>query len=230
MGIDAVKTTLQNAGFRVDTGYPADRAVHIGATVAAVNLTGVDSNGRNAGITVSVLTPRKLGLDQCQSAAASVVAALSADGGGWQFEGFQYDSAADCYCIAVTGALPVRLEDGDWVQPDALEVLIGESAVEYVTDLTATRQMNRRLIRPTIQREPIGVTPGTGGWIIKLTQVLPAGIKEPESGEESFTLTVRRGTGSVVYAGCCWSEHSSVYRSGGTTVVRSGLALSREVK
>lgn len=222
--LESVRAALKSAGYRTELGYPGKSAVHLGGTVAAVNLTGVDTGQGTAKVTVTILTPRSEGLARCQIHAAAVVQTLIAAGGQWSFSGWQYDNGIDCYTVEVTGQAPYSQSSGGGYQ-----VLIGEVIQDYVTGFLARQEMDRRLIRPHGQAEPVGVTPGMGGWTIKLTQLIPSGQAEPEEVTEPFTLTVKRGERSQVYTGCCWSEYSSQQQDTGTQVERSGFALSREV-
>lgn len=226
MGIEWLEQVVQrltSGGFRAQSGYPGDRAMHLTDTALAVNLTGM--NAETATVTVTVLEPRSRGLAQCQAQAAAALDALAADGEQWSFSGWQYEEKPDCYRVDVIGTRSLGTE----TSKGGRRVLIGEEIQENVTDFLAKQSADRRLIRPHGQAEPIGVTPGMDGWTIQLTQLIPPGESEPTEVEEPFTLTVIRGGWSRVYQKCYWSEYTSRQMESGTQVVRSGFALSREV-
>lgn len=224
-----IEQALAAAGFSVERGYPAKNAVHLIGTVAAVNLTRVDMAERRAVATVTVLAPRKYGLDHCQEMAAKAAQVLSPVGGQWGFSGWKFDSGIDCYYVEVVGTVYFVLQEDVWTVEAGYQVLIEGEAQSHVTDFLAWQQADRDFVRAHGQSEPVGVTPGMGGWTIRLTQLIPTGEPEPVTAEEPFSLTVRRGGHSQVFAGCCWSEHSSQQLEQGTRVIRSGFALSREV-
>ena len=220
-----MKQALENAGFRVESGYPAHKAVHLTDTVAAVNLKGMDGSTVTQ-VLVTILTPRALGLEQCQSRSAEAVQALMSDGNQWGFEGWRYESGIDCWAIEI-GGIPVLVEEK--VEPEGYTVSVEDSQLPYVTDFVARQVLDRRLIRPHWESAPSGVTPGKQGWNLELTQLIPAGQPEPEEGEEPFALTVHRGGIRYTYSACRWAEYSSRQMPEGTRIVRKALALSREV-
>lgn len=217
-----VKQALVNTGFRVEAGYPAHKAVHLTQTVAAVNLKGMDGSEVRE-VLVTVLTPRSLGLEQCQSRAAQAVQALTADTGQWSFSGWHYEERIDCWAIEICGT-PSKTEEAK-----GYAVLIGEAEQLYVTDFLAQQTLDRRLIRPHGDSAPSGVIPGKQGWSLTLTQLMPVGAAEPEAGTDPFSLTVNRGDVRQVFGGCRWTAYSSRQLAEGTQIVRSALALSREV-
>lgn len=228
--LSGVREILTNAGFRAEIGYPGQGAVALTGTVAAVNLTQVNTGESQAVVTVTILTPRTLGLGQCQEQAGEAAGVLSRETGcGWTFSGWRYESGIDCYAIEVTGsARYCRSADG-WIRDSGCQVAIGEENQSYVTDFLARQALDRRFLRPHAQTDPAWVTPGVGGWTIKLTQLFPVTETEPAAVEEPFTLTVKRGGSTQVFSDCYWGTYSSQQKERGTEVVRSGFALSREV-
>lgn len=223
-----VENTLKQAGFRVEAGYPAHKAVDLAESVAAVNLKAMDEKEIRE-VLVTVLTPRKLGLEQCQSRAVQAVAVLATDGNQWNFSGWHYEEGIDCWAIEIHGIPAVAIETEEPEMPEGYTVLIGEEEQAFVTDFLAQQMQDRRLIYPHGQGIPSGVIPGKRGWTLKLTQLLPPGEPEPVDGEEPFSLEVRRGGVRQVYSGCCWQSFSSRQKPEGTEVVRSACTLSREV-
>lgn len=232
MGIEwlnAIREALDSLGIRTEVGTPGRHAVEIAGTVAAVNLTGIDTAEGVMTVTVTVITPRAAGVLGCQEAAETAAAALAAQAGDWVCDGWRYDSAIDCYCIDLTGKRSVGLSGTRWVGAEGYEVLVGQTPQEFVTDFQASRMMDRRLYCGVSQSVPYGVTPAKEGWSVRLTQRIPWNRTEPEGAEEPFELTVRRGGCSQVFHQCCWSEYTSRQTQSGTELVRVGLALEREV-
>lgn len=226
--LTTLETALRAEGFRVERGYPAKNAIYLTGPVAAVNLTGVDTQKQSTTVTVTVLVPRRCGLDQCQQMAQKAAVILAGQGGQWRFTGWKFDEKISCFYAEVEGTVYFSAQEGTWVPEQGYAVLIGDEIQNYVTDFRAQQSMNRRLIRPHGQYAPVGITPGRDGWIIKLTQMLPSGVAEPAVGAEPFALTVKRGGQSLVYQDCCWSDYSSRQCELGTQVIRSGFALRRE--
>lgn len=224
-----VTAALRESGWRTESGYPGTAAVQLEGAVAAVNLSRGNTKEASVGITVSVLVPRTAGLAQCQTLAAQAAVLLSGVGGDWCFEGWTYDSTLDCFRVEVEGnAVLSALEEGT-AEDGGYEVLIGETVQRYVTEFSAKKDAQRRLVRPHGQSGAVGVTPGMDGWSIELVQLLPDGEAEPEETADTFSLTVQRGGSSMCYIDCCWAEYESRQGSDGVQVVRRGFALSREV-
>jgi len=217
-----VKEALKNAGFRVEAGYPAQKAVHLTDTVAAVNL-GAMEGSRIREVAVCILTPRVMGLEACQNRASDAVLALSKDGNQWRFDRWRYEAGIDCWAIEILGT-PVQASG-----VLGYTIAIGQVQQGHVTDFLARQVQDRRLIRPHGDDTPSGVTPGRRGWTLKLTQLLPEGEAEPEEGTEPFSLTVSRGGVQQTYTGCCWAEYASQQLPEGIQIVRSAFALDREV-
>lgn len=228
--LSAIEQALKEAGFRVERGYPAKRAVHLIGTVAAVNLTQADLARQTAQATVTVLVPRKYGLDHCQEMALQAATILSGDGNSWGFSGWKYDSGIDAFAVEVIGTASFAPdEDAGETLDEGCQVSIEGVAQSYVTDFLARQQSDREFVWGHGQSEPYGVTPGKGGWSIRLTQMLPGNVPEPEAVEEPFGMTVIRGGCCQQFAGCCWTEYSSRQCEQGVEVIRGGLAVSREV-
>lgn len=219
--LNTVKSALKTGGFSVEAGYPGKKAAHLNKTVAAVNLTGMDTEKQRLEVTVTVLTPRSLGLAACQEGALAAAEALAADGHRWSFSGWRYEEWIDCYAIEVKGVSEAEAQE-------AYQVLIGSQEQEYVTGFSAKRDLDRRLVRPHGQSEPSGAIPGMDGWVIRLTQVLPSGVAEPGTVAEPFQMSLVRGSVRQVYSGCYWSEYSALQSGSGLEVVRTALAVNRE--
>lgn len=218
--LNRVKEILKQAGFRVEAGYPAHGAADLSDTVAAVNLAAMDEKSVRE-ILVTVLTPRKEGLPQCQSRAERAVSALAEDGNRWSFSGWRYEAGIDCWAIEIHGSPALNALVG-------FTVAIGEELQENVTDFLAQQVMDRRMIYPHGQGTPSAVTPGKKGWILKLTQLF-SGEEPMRQMNEPFQLTVCRGKVRQTYTGCCWQSCASRQKPEGIETVCSIYALDREV-
>ena len=220
--LNLARQTLEAAGFAVEAGYPGKRAPVLEGPAVALNLTGLDLGEGRTELTAAVLVPRKMGLALAQEKAEEAARALQALGGRWHFEGHRFDSHPDAYCVEVRGKLAMEPEAG-------YRVSINGGRQNWVTDFLARQQQDRRFTRPHGASAPGSVTPGMGGWKIRLTQMVPSGSPEPEPEEDGFDLDVIRAGVKTRYIGCCWDEYSTQQTETGTRVIRTGLALSREV-
>lgn len=228
--LELVVELLETAGIRAGEEYAVGTAPEITEPVAAVGLSALECSQGQAAITVSVVSPRTLGGWECQTAAAKAVAALEAAQIHCQMGSMGYLSDCDCYNIAVTARIDICLVDGAWVKGTDWTVTLDDTAVEWVSGFTAEQDQGRRLITATCQTDPIGVTPGTGGWVIKLEQQIPQGGVESQMPEEPFVLEVSDGLTVQVYTDCYWNEVQRSCSQGGMTIQRQGFALTREVQ
>ena len=76
---------------------------------------------------------------------------------------------------------------------------------------------------------PVAVTPGKGGWSIRLVQKIGSGVVEAEPLEEPFVLAVTQDGVTEVYSGCYWNHIQRSHGNDGLKVVRKGFALAQEV-
>lgn len=224
--LESVMDLLAGCGIRAGEEYPAGERVEILSPVAAVGLREMDFAGGEARFTVRVLSPRILGGWCCQTHAAKAGNALY--GGGYSLETgeMEYLSGSDCFCITLTAALPVIPGEGGWLAGRRWQVLCGDVEQENVISFRAVRDQGRRIFGAMCQSEPVGVTPGSGGWTIELQQRITA---EPEDAGEPFTLLVRHGNTEHRYGKCFWNETEVAHTQGGLLMTRRGFALTREV-
>lgn len=227
--LEEVKAALERIGIRTSLGYPGGWAARPTEAVAVVYGSGLDYDAGTAQVTAVILSPRQLGLENCQLYANVALGALLGLGTGWHYGQWQFDDHLDCCRLDVVGNVRVAFSGTDLILSPGWQVAIGEERQTCVTDFLARQPGERRFLRPHGTGAPAGVTPALGGWIIRLTQFLPMQEAEPEQTQEPFTLTVTFGDNSQVYSGCCWSDYSARKQQGGTLVVRTGFALSREV-
>lgn len=222
----SVMDILTGCGIRAGEEYPAGERVEIYAPVAAVGLRELDFAGCEARFTVRVLSPRILGGWCCQTHAAKAGNALHNGGFTVETGEMEYLTGSDCFCVTLTAVLPVVPGEGEWLGGRRWQILCGGVEQENVSSFRALRDLGRRIFGAICQSEPIGVTPGTGGWTIELQQAITA---EPEDVGEPFELVVRHGSTEHRYSGCCWNETEIAHTQGGLRLTRRGFALGREV-
>lgn len=225
--LESVMDLLTAAGLRAGEEYPAGERVEIYSPVAAVGLRELDFAAGEARFTVRILSPRILGGWCCQTHGAKAAKALHEGGYAVQTGEMEYLSGSDCFCVTLTAVLPVIPGEGEWLAGRRWQVLCGEMEQENVISFRAVQDQGRRLIGATSQSEPVGVTPGSGGWSIELVQHITA---EPEALEEPFELLVRSGGTEHRYGECFWNETEIAHTQGGLRLTRRGFALIREVR
>lgn len=227
--LELVVSLLTAAGIPAGESHPADMVLHVTEPVAAVGLSALDCSAGKANISVQVLSPRSLGGWECQTAAAGAAAALENQGIHCRMDKMEYLSGCDCYSICVTAELNVCLADGSWKQGSPWQITLDDEQLSWVSEFYADQNQQRRLVGASTQAEPVGVTPGSGGWSIKLVLQLPQGAAEEDMPGEPFELTVQQSGRKQVYHDCYWNQVSRSCTQSGMEVVWQGFALTREV-
>ena len=219
--LEALVELLNAAGIRAGEEYPAGERVEIAGPVAAVGLRELDSGEGVVRFSVRILSPRNLGGWCCQTHSAKAGQVLCNAGYSCETEEMEYLGGSDCFCISMTASRTAAAAETLW------KVFCGEVLQEQVVSFRAIRNQGRRIVGAFCQSEPIGVTPGSGGWEIELIQTA---APEPEEPAEPFVMTVHQGGVVYSYGGCCWNETELFHSSAGLKRIRRGFALSREVR
>lgn len=234
MGIEwmnGIVEILTAGGIRAGEAFSAGKRMEIASPVAAVGLRDLNWQEGLAEFEIRIVSPRSLGGWQCQAAAAEALAALEDAGVHCRMEPMAYQAGLDCFEMVVIGEQSVfekESEDAQEAEAGYLEVLIGDSAVPYVTEFTAEQDRQRRLIGALNQAEPVGVTPSAGGWSIRLVQEVPQAGQVPAEPEEPFVLTVKEEGLTTAFTGCCWNKVKKQMDQTRIKVEWEGFALSRE--
>ena len=225
--LEELRELLEHAGIPAGEEYPAGERVEIFSPVAAVGLRELDCANSVARFSVRILSPRILGGWCCQRQAALAAQTLHRAGMTSSAAEMEYLGGSDCFCISLTVSRPVYEGAEGWSAGSLWQVLRDDREEKNVLSFRAVQDQGRRLLGAFCQSEPVGVTPGTGGWQIELVQ---SGAAEPEEGQEPFTLTVHAAGAAQRYLGCCWNETEIVLGGEGIRRIRRGFALKREVE
>ena len=216
---------LQQGGIPAGEAFPGTRRPEPEEAVAAVGLRAVDWEKGLVRITVDLLSPRHLGGWHCQMRAAEVNRLLHGAGFSCETEQMEYLPESDCFRVGILAAAAVEPKGEGWTAAGAMEVSVNDLPLEGVISFRAEQDQGRRLLGSMARGEPVGVTSGTDGWTIELVQRT---ARESQTAEP-FELTLRRGTRTERFGGCCWNETVLQYDAAGVRMIRRGFALTREV-
>ncbi len=221
--LNRVAGILNAAGIRAGEEYPAGERVEILSPAAAVGLRELDNAAGEARFTVRVLSPRILGGWCCQVNAAKAASALHGAGLRVQTGEMEFLGGCDCFCVVLTAAMDVR-EDG--TQGPRWKISCGGAVQSGVQSFQAVHRQGRRIVGTFCKGEPVGVTPGGGGWELELVQKID---HEPGEAAEPFVLTAAEPGREIRFTGCCWNETIWEHGQHGAVLTRRGFALGREV-
>lgn len=172
-----------------------------------------------------MISPRRLGGWQCQSMAAEASAALEAVGVSCRMEPMSYRGGSDCFEMAVIGKR--RVAEQEAAPSGLFRITIWDSTVTGVTDFSAVQDRGRRMIGALNQAAPVAVTPGTGGWRLKMVQLLPEEGALTLEPEEPFVLKVYEKGLVTSYQGCCWNTVRKIMDQTRSRLEWEGYALSK---
>lgn len=218
---------LAKAGIASGEEYASAPAQAISQPVAAVGLRGLDWGDGKATASVRILSPRAKGGWACQTTAAKAITALEEAHVAARMEPMEYLPGCDCFQVLIIGILQIRTEQPVAPVPRAWQVVIGGVNVPYATEFSEELDLKRRFVGAIGQMLPANVTPGSGGWEIRLVQKIPPGSAEQDFSQEPMEIRVTRDTRSICYSNCFWNQTSRKFSDGTLTVECRGFALER---
>lgn len=224
--LEWVRQLLCQGGIPAREAWPGERRPEPEAPMAAVGLRALDGAEGMATVSVDLISPRHLGGWECQLRAAEVAQSLQEAGCSCETEQMEYLPESDCFRIGITARMAVEPGEEGWIAAGRLLICMDGQPVEGVRSFRAVRDLGRRLLGAMGRGEPVGITAGSGGWSIELVQ-----SAQPEQAEpDPFELTVRQGSRTERFGGCCWNETVLEYDAAGGRMIRRGFALTREVQ
>lgn len=232
MGIEWLETVcgiLNRAGIPAGEAYPAGRMGHITGPVACVSLEGVEPSEGKILVEARILSPRELGAWRCQEAAVQAMSALETEGIGCRVRKCQHLAGSDCYAVTVSATVIPDPQEEPIPSGSSWSIRMDGAVLSGIVDFSAEQDRGRRLVGAVSRATPVAVTPGKGGWSIRLVQKIGSGVVEAEPLEEPFVLAVTQDGVTEVYSGCYWNHIQRSHGNDGLKVVRKGFALAQEV-
>lgn len=217
---------LTSAGIRADESYPAGKRMELTGPVAAVGLRDLSCREGIAEFEIRVLSPRRMGGWECQNTAAEAVAALENGGVECRMEPMSFRQGSDCFEMIIIGRQRVMQQE-ETPASALFRITIGGNAVEGVTEFSAQQDRGRRLIGSLNQTDPVGITRGTGGWKIRMVQVIPEGGMRLQEPEEPFVLQVHENGLVTSFEECGWNRVARELDQNRMKLEWEGFALVR---
>ena len=223
-----VTKILMNAGIACCEEYAPAPARSLTKPVAAVGVRSYDWEAGAEIIAVRVLSPRKNGGWACQCTAVQAAKALNQAGLSARIEKMEYHSGSDCFESPVMCTLhigePVPVKTRGWT------VEVDGTAVDGVTEFSAVRDGQSRLLGSIGTGMPHAVIPARGGWQLRMVQKLSQQEEPRKLPAEPRRVTVTRNSAQAVYLDVLWDQTGQTYTGEGLTVEYRGFALKKEEK
>lgn len=225
--LNKVTKILATAGIASGEEYASAPVQAISQPVAAVGLRGLDWGGGKATLSVRILSPRAKGGWACQTTAAKAVTALEEAHISARMEPMEYLPGCDCFQVLIIGIFQIRMDQPVDPIPRQWHVTIGGAEVVYAAEFSEEQDLKRRMVGTIGEMLPANVTPGCGGWSLRLVQNIPAGAEEPDFGQEPMEIRVTRGGRTICYQSCFWNQTKRKFHEGTLSVELNGFALGR---
>ncbi|MBR2048239.1 MAG: hypothetical protein IJ960_06535 [Oscillospiraceae bacterium] len=213
---------LESSGIPAGEAFPGAELSGLREPRALVNVQRADQGTGRAELSVRVMSPRRLGLWECQNTAVKAMQALAVTGMACRMEQMTFEEGCDCFCVKVIATV-CGLLAGSW-----LKVKADQTELSCVTEFTAEQDRGRRLIGGVNQETPVGVTAGTGGWKFRLVRIAPNFGSLEREPEEPFQLTVAEGSCAALFSGCVLNRVKQTVNREEARVEWEGFALTRE--
>lgn len=226
--LDLVLSCLRQRNFHADVAFPGQKFPRITEPAATVHIERVDRANLSVTVEVCILCPAAMGGTACELEALRATEALRWEGAVCIQNGCSYDGVAQLYMVPILATFTCIAEENrctmgpgfsvyidDVLQPDAVAF-----SEEEVTQCQVEYAMGEAL--------PVGISPGSRGWTLRLEELIISGAPEPEEPQGAFTLTVERTLKTERYLGCRWTSVRREISREGLRRIRTGVAQGRE--
>ncbi len=225
--LQQVLTALKDGGFAAELAYPGRKMPQITGPVAAVHMAKVDSAALTSTVSVTILSPGKLGGAACEAEALEVMELLLGCGAVCVQEGCVYDRVSQLYAVEIRAAF-TSVSQSEGTTGAGFSVAI--NGVSHGCAVAFQSEETRDYTVEYVTTDPMPMANGTGKvqWSLRLEEQIPLGTAEPAEPSPGFSLVVTTEEKTETYTGCQWTSVSREYSSQGLRRLRKGFALKRE--
>ena len=229
MGIlERVLQRLRQAGFPAELAYSGKKQTAVTEPVAAVHIGKVDRGAYQITVAVSILCPAGMGGAACEEAGLRAVEALHEDGAVCTMQGCKYDGLIRSFSVAIQAVYTMATGQGEQEKADFSVSIDGET-LPYALEFTAEERQKHELRYAMGERNPKGVSLGSGSWDICLVERIPTGGEDLAEQTGSFTIQIAGQHGNEIYRQCMWISVKREFTRQGLKCTRKGIAVRREV-
>lgn len=228
--LEQVLQMLKDAGIPSDLAYPGNKYPLLSYPVAAVHIEKVDQENRKVTVEVTIVSPGGLGGVRCEEEALKAASALRRGGAVCVQNGCRYNGASRVFTVDVLATF--------YVDPDAGESTLGADFAVYVNGVHRpfavcfrSEQVRQNQVQYTMgEAAPVGIYRGSWVWKLYLEEKITGGYGQNGTEPDPVEVKLVRDDITEVYRQCFWDSVRREYSREGLHIIRSGLALEREVE
>jgi len=228
--LELVLRRLREDGFTASVAYPGQVFPQITKTVAAVHIEKVDRADLTVTIEITLVCPASLGGTQCEMDALRVTEILRWAGAVCVQNGCRYDGVAQVYMVSVLATFTGITEEDSCVIWPGFYCYVDSQYHRYAVDFQTEQTAEVQAVYAMGDAEPVGFHPGEGLWKIRLEELIPVGSEEEEEPQGEFEVKVISDLITETFRGCRWTSVQRQRSRQGLRRIRTGYAMSREVK
>ena len=227
--LELVLRELRQARFQADIAFPGQKYPILTEPVAAVHLEKVDRDSLTVTVEVNIICPASLGGTVCELEALRATEVLRWAGAECVQNGCSYDGLAQVYQVSVLATFIGITEADDCTIGPGFTVHMNEVRLKNAVSFTAERRENHLVQYAMGENDPVGISPGSKGWTIRLEERIPVGSPEVGQMTELFELRLTTPIQKEYFFHCRWESEKREYTRNGLYRVRTGIAMTREV-
>lgn len=228
--LELVLRRLREEGFTASVAYPGQMFPSISETVAAVHIEKVDRANLTVTMEITIVCPASAGGTQCEMEALRATEVLRWSGAVCVQNGCTYDGVAQVYMVSILATYTGITEQNSCVIWPGFYCYVDNVYHRYAVDFQTEQTNDVQVIRHMGQPVPLGTHPGQELWQIRMEELIPAGSEEMPEPSGSFDVKVISDLITETFHDCRWTNIHRQRSRQGLRRVRTGYALSREVK
>ena len=228
--LELVLRELRQSQFQADIAFPGQKYPVLTEPVAAVHLEKVDRASLSVTVEVNIICPANLGGTVCELEALRATEVLRWAGAECIQNGCSYDGLAQVYQVSVLATFTGITEADDCTIGPGFTVHINDLRVLNAVAFTAEQTQKQQVRYAMGENDPVGISPGSKLWTIRLEERIPVGTPEVGQTTELFELRLTTPIQKEYFYHCRWESEKREHTRNGLHRIRTGIAMTREVE
>lgn len=228
--LEQVLQMLKDAGISSDLAYPGNKYPLLSYPVAAVHIEKVEQEKRKVTVEVTIVSPGSMGGVRCEEEALKAATALRRGGAVCVQNGCKYNGASRVFTVDVLATFFVDPDMGSNTLGADFEVYINGTRRPYAVCFKSEQVRQNQPQYTMGESAPVGICRGSWAWKLYLEEKITGNYMHMGTEPDPVEVKLIRGGITEVYRQCFWESIRREYSREGLHIIRSGLALQREVE